>query len=102
VIPLLLLAEAGLRVIVPYLRGYGPTRFLDPFTPRSGQQAALGADVIDLMDALDIPRASLADYDWGWPRCLRGRGTVARALRGPGVRQQLPHPRHQHHYQLSW
>ena len=46
------LAEAGWRVIVPYLRGYGPTRFLDPRTPRSGQQAALGADVIDLLDAL--------------------------------------------------
>jgi pimeloyl-ACP methyl ester carboxylesterase len=63
VIPLL--ADAGLRVIVPYLRGHGPTRFLDPSTPRSGQQAAIGADVIDLMDALDLPRAILAGYDWG-------------------------------------
>jgi alpha-beta hydrolase superfamily lysophospholipase len=59
------LADAGLRVIVPYLRGHGPTRFVDPATPRSGQQAALGADVLELMDALDIPRALLAGYDWG-------------------------------------
>lgn len=63
VIPLL--TERGLRVIVPYLRGHGPTRFIDPATPRSGQQAALGADVVDLLDALDIPRAVLAGYDWG-------------------------------------
>ena len=59
------LADAGLRVIVPYLRGFGPTRFVDPSTPRSGQQAALGADVIALMDALEIPRAILGGYDWG-------------------------------------
>ena len=60
-----LLAEAGRRVIVPYLRGHGPTRFLDRATPRSGQQASIGTDVIDLMDALGIPRATLAGYDWG-------------------------------------
>ena len=60
-----LLAQAGQRVIVPYLRGHGPTRFRFPDTPRSGQQAALGADVIALMDALDLPRAVLAGYDWG-------------------------------------
>jgi pimeloyl-ACP methyl ester carboxylesterase len=60
-----LLAESGYRVIVPYLRGHGPTRFLRPDTPRSGQQAALGADVIALMDALAIPQAILAGYDWG-------------------------------------
>ncbi|SDZ43057.1 alpha/beta fold hydrolase [Herbiconiux ginsengi] len=59
------LAAEGRRVIVPYLRGHGPTRFLDPETPRSGQQAALGADVVEVMDALDIPRAVLAGYDWG-------------------------------------
>ncbi len=63
VIPLL--AAAGRRVIVPYLRGHGPTRFTDPATPRSGQQAAIGADLVDLLDALDIPRAVLAGYDWG-------------------------------------
>jgi pimeloyl-ACP methyl ester carboxylesterase len=60
-----LLTARGLRVIVPYLRGHGATTFRDPTTPRSGQQAALGADVIDLMDALAIPRAVLAGYDWG-------------------------------------
>ncbi len=59
------LAAAGKRVIVPWLRGYGPTRFLDAATPRSGQQAALGKDLLDLMDALAIPRAVLAGYDWG-------------------------------------
>jgi pimeloyl-ACP methyl ester carboxylesterase len=63
------LAEAGYRVIVPYLRGYGPTRFLSPETPRSGQQAALGADLRDLMDALGIERATLAGYDWGGRAC---------------------------------
>jgi pimeloyl-ACP methyl ester carboxylesterase len=59
------LAAAGWRVLVPYLRGYGPTRFLDPRTPRSGQQAALGHDLKDFLDALGLERASLAGYDWG-------------------------------------
>ncbi|WP_123691390.1 alpha/beta fold hydrolase [Allostella humosa] len=63
------LAAQGWRVIVPWLRGYGPTRFLDPATPRSGQQAALGADLLALMDALAIPRAHLAGYDWGGRAC---------------------------------
>ena len=75
------LAAAGCRTIVPYLRGYGPTRFLDKATPRSGEQAAMGADLIALMDALSIKRAVFAGYDWGgraacvaaalWPdRCM--------------------------------
>ena len=59
------LAERGCRVLVPYLRGYGPTRFLDKATPRSGQQAALGADLRDFMDALRIDKALLGGYDWG-------------------------------------
>ena len=59
------LAAEGCRVIVPCLRGYGATRFRDPATPRSGEQAALGADLIALMDALAIPRAVFAGYDWG-------------------------------------
>ncbi len=77
------LAGDGCRVLVPYLRGYGPTRFLSPATPRSGEQAALGHDLRRMMDALGIERAALAGYDWGgraacivaalWPervRCL--------------------------------
>lgn len=59
------LADAGARVIVPWLRGYGATRFLSAGTPRSGEQAALGADMLALMDALGIGRAVLGGYDWG-------------------------------------
>ena len=60
-----MLAAKGCRVIVPYLRGYGPTRFRDKTTPRSGEQAAVGADLIALMDAIGVKRAVLAGYDWG-------------------------------------
>jgi pimeloyl-ACP methyl ester carboxylesterase len=77
-----LLAGRGYRVIVPYLRGYGPTRFLSPGTMRSGQQGALGSDLKKMMDALGIARAILAGYDWGgraacivaalWPERVRG------------------------------
>src|SRR5665213_2510692 len=76
------LTAAGCRAIVPFLRGFGPTRFLTRETPRSGQQAALGNDLRDLMDALGIARAVLAGYDWGgraaciaaalWPDRVRG------------------------------
>lgn len=59
------LAAQGCRVYVPSLRGYGATRFLSDATPRSGEQAALGADLLALMDALAVPRAVLAGYDWG-------------------------------------
>jgi pimeloyl-ACP methyl ester carboxylesterase len=59
------LAASGWRVIVPHLRGYGPTRFLRKETPRSGQQAALGKDLRDLLDALKIERATVAGFDWG-------------------------------------
>jgi pimeloyl-ACP methyl ester carboxylesterase len=59
------LAAQGCRVIVPYLRGYGPTRFRDAATPRSGEQAAIGADLLALMDALVVKRAVVAGYDWG-------------------------------------
>ncbi|GGD12856.1 alpha/beta fold hydrolase [Aureimonas glaciei] len=77
-----LLSAEGKRCIVPFLRGYGGTRFRDPATPRSGEQAALGADLLALMDALDIPSAVLAGYDWGgraacvvsalWPERAKG------------------------------
>jgi len=60
-----ILAARGCRTIVPYLRGYGPTRFREENTPRSGEQAAIGADLIALIDALDISRAVFAGYDWG-------------------------------------
>jgi pimeloyl-ACP methyl ester carboxylesterase len=60
-----ILAAQGYRVIVPHLRGHGSTGFLDSATPRSGQQAAIGVDVIALMDALKMPTAVLAGYDWG-------------------------------------
>ncbi len=60
-----ILAAANHRVIVPYLRGYGPTRFQSSETPRSGQQAALGYDLKSLLDALQIETAILAGYDWG-------------------------------------
>lgn len=76
------LAERGCRVLVPYLRGYGPTRFINAQVMRSGQQAALAKDLLDFMDALNIPQATLAGYDWGgraacivaalWPERVRG------------------------------
>jgi pimeloyl-ACP methyl ester carboxylesterase len=76
------LVAAGYRTIVPYLRGFGPTRFRSDETPRSGQQAALGHDLLELMDALGLPRAVLAGFDWGgraacvvaalWPERVRG------------------------------
>lgn len=72
------LAAAGRRCLVPYLRGFGPTRFLDPATPRSGQQAALGQDLLDFLDALQVPRAVLAGYDWG------GRAACILAALHPG------------------
>lgn len=59
------LITAGLRALVPYLRGYGPTRFLEPSGPRMAEQAAIGQDVIDFADALKLPRFALAGYDWG-------------------------------------
>ncbi len=79
-------ADRGHRVIVPWLRGYGPTRFLSPRTPRSGEQAVLGQDLLALLDALDIERAVLGGYDWGgraacvvsalWPNRVIGLATV--------------------------
>jgi pimeloyl-ACP methyl ester carboxylesterase len=64
-----LLTAQGCRTIVPYLRGYGPTRFLSADAMRSGEQAALGNDLKELMDALEIERALLCGYDWGGRAC---------------------------------
>jgi pimeloyl-ACP methyl ester carboxylesterase len=76
------LVTEGARVVMPYLRGFGPTHFISPATPRSGQQAALGADLRALLDALRIDSAILAGYDWGgraacvvsalWPERAQG------------------------------
>lgn len=60
-----ILAEHGARVIAPYLRGFGPTKFLSQDNPRSGEQAALGADLLALMDGLEIKQAILGGFDWG-------------------------------------
>ena len=80
------LVALGCRVFAPWLRGFGPTRFLDPATPRSGQQAALGADLLAFMDALGLDSAILVGFDWGgraacivaalWPERCRGLVTV--------------------------
>ena len=67
------LVAAGYRTIVPYLRGFGATRFLSVETPRSGQQAAIGRDLLDLMDALNLRRVALVGFDWGG----RAAGVVA-------------------------
>jgi pimeloyl-ACP methyl ester carboxylesterase len=71
------LVADGCRVVVPYLRGYGPTRFLDPAAPRMAQQAAIGQDLLDLMDSLGLERVSLAGYDWG------GRAACIAAILAP-------------------
>ncbi len=76
------LSDEGVRCLIPYLRGYGATRFRSSDTPRSGQQAALGVDLRAFMDAMSIPHAVLGGYDWGgraacivaalWPDRVRG------------------------------
>jgi pimeloyl-ACP methyl ester carboxylesterase len=81
------LAEAGYRVVVPYLRGFGTTRFLSDETVRNGEQAVLAVDVIALMDALEIERAIVAGFDWGartadivaalWPERCAGLVSVS-------------------------
>ena len=86
------LAAAGFRVIVPYLRGYGPTRFLSEATVRNGQQSALGADTVALMDALGIGDAVIGGFDWGartanvvaalWPGRCRAMVSVSGYLIG--------------------
>jgi pimeloyl-ACP methyl ester carboxylesterase len=96
------LASAGYRVIVPFVRGYGTTRFLSDDTPRNGQQAALAVDVIAFMDALSIGKAILAGFDWGarsadvvaamWPDRCRALVSVSGYLIGSQAAGAAPLP----------
>jgi pimeloyl-ACP methyl ester carboxylesterase len=96
------LAAAGYRVIVPYLRGYGTTRFLSNATPRNGQQSVLAVDTIALMDALKIEQAILAGYDWGartvniiaalWPERCKAMVSVSGYLIGSREINKMPLP----------
>jgi len=97
-----LLAAKGFRVIVPYLRGYGTTRFLSSATARNAQQSAMAFDVIALMDALKIERAIVAGFDWGartancvaalWPERCRAMVSVSGYLIGSQAANQAPLP----------
>jgi pimeloyl-ACP methyl ester carboxylesterase len=96
------LSAAGYRVIVPYLRGYGATRFLSDSTPRNGQQAALAVDAIALMDALSLERPMVGGCDWGartacilaalWPERCRGLVSVSGYLIGSQELNRAPLP----------
>ncbi|MCC8402792.1 alpha/beta hydrolase [Paraburkholderia sp. MMS20-SJTN17] len=97
-----LLAAAGYRVIVPYLRGYGGTRFLSADTPRNGQQAVVAVDLINLMDALKIDKAVLGGFDWGartvnivaalWPQRVKAMVSVSGYLIGSQEANRAPLP----------
>jgi len=104
-----MLAAAGYRVIVPFIRGYGTTRFLSDDTVRNGQQAAVAADVIALMDALGIEKAVLAGFDWGarsadvvaalWPDRCTALVSVSGYLIGSQAANEAPLPPQA---ELSW
>ena len=97
-----MLASAGFRVNVPYLRGYGTTQFLSNETFRNGEQAAVAVDIIDLMDALKIEKATLAGFDWGartgdiiaalWPERCKALVSVSGYLIGSQATGKLPLP----------
>jgi pimeloyl-ACP methyl ester carboxylesterase len=97
-----LLAQAGYRVIVPYLRGYGTTRFLSDQTVRNGQPSAVAVDIIALMDALKIEKATLAGFDWGartaniiaalWPERCKAMVSVSGYLIGSPESGKMPLP----------
>jgi pimeloyl-ACP methyl ester carboxylesterase len=97
-----LLASEGYRVIVPYLRGYGPTRFLSDATFRNGQPGALATDIIALMDALKIEKATVAGFDWGartadilaalWPERCKALVSVSGYLIGSQEAGKMPLP----------
>ena len=107
-----LLAAEGCRVIVPYLRGFGPTRFLADETVRNGQQSVIAVDTLALMDALEIDTAIVAGFDWGartadivaalWPERCAGLVSVSGYLIGnqqAGLRPLPPEAEHQWWYQ---
>jgi pimeloyl-ACP methyl ester carboxylesterase len=95
-----LLAAAGYRVIVPYLRGYGATRFLSAETPRNGQQSVVAVDIVALMDALKIDQAILGGFDWGartvniiaalWPERCKAMVSVSGYLIGNQAAGKVP------------
>jgi pimeloyl-ACP methyl ester carboxylesterase len=97
-----LLAGAGYRVIVPYLRGYGTTRFLSADTPRNGQQSVVAMDAIALMDALKIEKATIGGFDWGartaniiaalWPERCKALVSVSGYLIGSQEAGKAPLP----------
>jgi pimeloyl-ACP methyl ester carboxylesterase len=97
-----LLASAGYRVIVPYVRGYGATRFLSSDTPRNGQQSVVAVDVIALMDALKIEKATIGGFDWGarsadivaalWPERCKALVSVSGYLIGSQEAGKAPLP----------
>ncbi|WP_371425079.1 alpha/beta fold hydrolase [Tardiphaga sp.] len=97
-----LLASAGYRVIIPYLRGYGGTRFLSDATVRNGQPAALVTDMIDFMNALKIEKAVVGGYDWGgrtadilaaiWPERVKALVAVSGYLIGSQEANRMPLP----------
>jgi pimeloyl-ACP methyl ester carboxylesterase len=96
------LAQAGFRVIVPHLRGYGTTRFLSDQTMRNGEPAALAVDIVALMDALGIQQATLAGYDWGartanivaalWPDRVKAMVSVSGYLISSQAAGRMPLP----------
>jgi pimeloyl-ACP methyl ester carboxylesterase len=97
-----LLASAGYRVIVPYVRGYGTTRFLSSDTPRNGQQSVVAVDVINLMDALKIQKATICGFDWGarsadivaamWPERCKALVSLSGYLIGSQAAGKMPLP----------
>jgi len=97
-----LLASAGYRVIVPYLRGYGSTQFLSSDTPRNGQQSVVAVDVIALMDSLKIEKATIGGFDWGartanivaalWPQRCKAMVSVSGYLIGNQQAGKIPLP----------
>ncbi|MDA9424580.1 MULTISPECIES: alpha/beta fold hydrolase [Bradyrhizobium] len=97
-----ILASAGYRVIVPYLRGYGTTRFLSDGTMRNGQPSAIAADIIAVMEALKIDKATIAGFDWGartaniiaalWPERCKAMVSVSGYLIGSQQAGRMPLP----------